>query len=243
MDNGNKRSRGSYYYRRYLSDKPFYALIELDNFLMNFISCLFISVILNDKSLVDKLDSYWLNLSPRLLKYDGSRTDITKRIRKFYLSEQDYEFVSETPAVTSSSQTSNLAPQVSNGTHQSSNIYPTLNTPLQTQVLPILPSPIPSSGYQEQERTINFEEQFKGFTDLFTDRFYAFPMYQAVRLQSRIAPVYVYYNGYEGQFSLLDVFTGKTKEPAPALKKASNWFKKNILGRPQQAPKHLGKIE
>jgi len=189
-------------------------------------------VILNDKSFVDKLDANWLKLSPRLLKYDWSRTDLTKKIKKFYLSDYNYEFVDNTAAPSANS---NNATTSSGG----NNIYPVLTPPTASILPSVLSTATP--GYQAQERSINFEEQFKGFTDLFTDRFYAFPWYESIRFQSKLSPVYVYYNSYEGQFSLLDVYTGKTKEPAPALKKVSSWFKKKILGRPEQVPKHMGK--
>jgi len=50
----------------------------------------------------------------------------------------------------------------------------------------------------------------------------------------------MYYNNYQGQFSFVDVYAGKTKEPVNSLQKAKTWFKTKILGRTVQQPKHLG---
>jgi len=175
---------------------------------------------------VDRIDAHWSDLSPRLLSYDWARTDITNRIRKFYLGERNYEFVDAEPKQSSSNQP--VVHSAPNGTSDATT----------STTVPIFPG---AHEGIEQMRSINFEEQFKSFTDLFTDRFYAAPMYESVLMQSKHSPVYVYHNAYEGQFSLLDVYTGKTQAPSPGLQKVSNWFKQNILGRKKQAPKHMGK--
>jgi hypothetical protein len=167
---------------------------------------------------VDLVESSWLQMPPKLLKYDPSRTDITRDIRTFYLSGNYSSSVSTT--------ISELVVPT---------IYPNLQ-PVSNNLSNVLSTPLP----QEDFHTINFEEQFEHFTDMFTDRFYASGMYEAVKMQSQHSPVYFYNNGYKGQYSLLDVYTGKSKEPTPALKKVSNWFKKNILRKNTPAPKHLG---
>lgn len=176
-------------------------------------------VILNDKAFVDSIDSNWGKISPKLLQYDPSRTDITQNIQRFYLRGDHNQSEASLPSYTTSPSTNTLYPSLPPQTLNS-----TTSTP-------------PTS---DEFFNIHFEEQFKGFTNLFTDRFYAVGMFDVVQLQAQLSPVYVYLNGYEGQYSLLDVYTGKTKEPTPAVKKVTNWFKTNILRQASQTPKHLG---
>lgn len=205
---------------------------------------------LNDKSLVSFVEDNWDEVSPQLLSYPRSRTDLTKRIKRFYLSGRDYEFDNETSATTPPPPSSHQhqppqrtpAPTSSQSRNQSQLHSHGSSAP--TTAATTAPPHTHSHHEEEEEEdlTINFEEQFKSFTNVFTDRHFMWPLFEAIRLQISSSRIYAYENMYEGQHTMLDVYTGKSKEPAPAMKKVKNWFKTNILGRKVQAPKHLGTL-
>lgn len=227
------------------------------NLLLLFLQNTIFSVILNDKSMVSFLEDNWDDLSSQMLDYPRSRTDLTKRIKKFYLSAKDYEFSEGNNSSTVPPHTHQplppQPPQPPASLSIPSHINPATNrtTPFVPHTV-LIPSSTPATTttttsryavYQDdQDITINFEEQFKSFTNLFTDRYFIWPLFETIRLQASESRIYAYENMYEGQHTMLDVYTGKSKEPAPAMKKVKNWFKTNILGRKVQAPKHLGKM-
>lgn len=44
--------------------------------------------------------------------------------------------------------------------------------------------------------TVDFEKDLLGFTNIFTDRLYIHASIEAARIQSKLSPVYLYYNDY-----------------------------------------------
>lgn len=198
------------------------------------------------------MEDNWDDLSPQLLSYPRSRTDLTKRITKFYLSGKDFEFSDSNSSTTLSTlppahvmhaQALAMPSHISSLNRNTGPVPHTIHSPT-TQ--PTTTPPTTTSRHSiysdsDDDTTISFEEQFKSFTNLFTDRFFAWPLFETIRLQASSSRIYAYENHYEGQHTMLDVYTGKSKEPAPAMKKVKNWFKTNILGRKVEAPKHLGR--
>lgn len=175
---------------------------------------LYVLVALNDQPKIDKIETHWSEFSSTFLFYDSSRKDLTKKIEDFYLSGQSQN----------------------NGAQSNASLplNPSRNT-TRTQRSVTTPNSSPPA------QSINFGQQFTAFTNLFTDRFFGSPFFEAVQIQSKLSPVYAYYNDYKGQYTMLDVLTGKAKEPTPAYKKIKTWFKTKILGKEVEVPTHLGK--
>ena len=237
------------------ASKSIIAVLEFQTVRDCFMFSIF-SEISNDKDLTEKVENRWSSYSGEFLIYASARTDITEALRKFYI-----DAATVPPVVSLATTTSSLPVQPLPAATQSPvppSLYPALPSlaklnnasqvpPAPHVQLPLQPlQPTPAAPHYAlenfQNQLINLEEKLPQFTRLFTDRLFAAAILKSVQIQSKLAPVFMYYNNYKGQYSFVDVYAGKEKEPVPAMKKVSSWFKTKILGRTVQQPQHLGEF-
>jgi len=83
---------------------------------------------------------------------------------------------------------------------------------------------------------IGSESSFQNFTNMFSDKLFFLPAHNAAMLQSRHAPVYMYYFNHPTKFSLSKLASATSEQtvvPAEiqiATYVAGSWFREYLLG-------------
>ena len=95
--------------------------------------------------------------------------------------------------------------------------------------------------YIDSPDNIGNMDKFVNLTNLFSDRIFLHGTHEAVNIQAKYSPVYLYYFSYEGSFSLTNLLLAlKGKFPSKIELMyffGSRWIERNIFGR---EPHHYG---
>ncbi|CAL8090404.1 unnamed protein product [Orchesella dallaii] len=71
--------------------------------------------------------------------------------------------------------------------------------------------------YYLEEPNADSLDELRNFTNMFTDRFWLTDLHRAVKYQSKLAPVYLYYYTYSGEFTLTDFVLALKGEHHPLV--------------------------